>query len=115
MDQDRTALRRHMPILFLCILLVILSVLGAILLRRRHVIAAFGNSPLPSPTEAARRQVYHSRFTETPIPTLPSPYLSSPAPTAAPAARPTPAPTATGLLGGKYAWRFTKEDRKSVV
>ncbi|MBR0206158.1 MAG: phosphodiester glycosidase family protein [Clostridia bacterium] len=110
MDQDRTALRRHMPILFLCILLVILSVLGAILLRRRHVIAAFGNSPLPSPTEAARRQVYHSRFTETPIPTLPSPYLSSPAPTAAPAARPTPAPTAAGLLGGKYAWRFTKEE-----
>ncbi len=51
-----------------------------------------------------------SRFTETPAPTLSSPLLFSPAPDPESTAIPTTPPTpANGLLGGKYAWRFTDE------
>ena len=101
--------RKHGLILILCLLLAILAACAAFLLRYRPLKAASA-APTPIPAQGIQKRTYISKFQETPVPTLPSPYLYSPAPTPVPAAEPTATPTATGLLGGKYAWRFTSEE-----
>ncbi len=103
------ASRKRGPILILCLLLAILAACAAFLLKWQRE-KAMTAAPPPVPVQAVQKRTYTSKFTETPIPALPSPYLWSPAPTAISAAEPTPAPTPAGLLGGKYAWRFSEEE-----
>lgn len=109
MNTTRAASGRHVPVLFLSVLFVILAVCAALLLYWRHVYSDY-TEPAPLSTQAPQQRVYLSRYTETPVPTLPGPYLSSPAPSPEPTASPTPAPAKNGLLGEKYAWRFTEDE-----
>ena len=99
--------QKRWPIPVLCLLLAILAACAAFLLRWRRSKAA---AMEPAPVQAIQSRAYVSKFRETPVPTLPLPYLSSPAPTPVPGATPAPAPTADGLLGGKYAWRFSSDE-----
>ncbi len=101
--------RKHVSILFLCVLLLLLAVCGSFLLQRRGRIAVSAE-PSPLPLQTAERRSYTSRYADTPVPTLPSPYLSTPAPSVSPQAVLSPAPTVVGLLGGKYAWRFSDRE-----
>ena len=101
--------KKRMSLLFLCLLLAILAVCGSFLLRWRHEKKAAAISE-PVPVLAVQERTYVSKFTQTPVPDLPSPALHSPVPTAAPASLPTPVPALRGLLGDKYAWRFTDEE-----
>ena len=103
------ASRKHGPILILCLLLAILAACAAFLIRWQRLKAASAAST-PVSVQAVQKRSYVSKFTQTPVPTLPSPYLCTPAPTAVPAAESSPAPTPAGLLGGKYAWRFSAEE-----
>ena len=99
--------QKRWPIPVLCLLLAILAACAAFLLRWRRSKAA---AMEPAPVQAIQSRAYISKFRETPVPTLPLPYLSSPAPTPVPGATPAPAPAADGLLGGKYAWRFSSDE-----
>ena len=75
-------------------------------------------APAPSPEAAATASpvptrvpiLYHSQVDPTPCPTLPAPLLYSTAPTSEPTPSPAPTPRPEGLLGGKYAWRFTDKE-----
>ena len=100
--------KKRTAILFVCLLFALLLACGLYLLRWRRMKAASAE-PASQPISVLQ-QKYMSRYPETPVPTLPSPYLSTPAPTAEPAVEPSPAPQAEGLLGGKYAWRFSQEE-----
>ena len=99
--------QKRWPIPVLCLLLAILAACAAFLLRWRRSKAV---AMEPAPVQAIQGRAYISKFRETPVPTLPLPYLSSPAPTPVPGATPAPAPAADGLLGGKYAWRFSSDE-----
>lgn len=100
------AANKRGPLLLLCLLIAVFAFCGAFLLRwHRSKAVAAEPEALIVPTIQGR--TYAARTTETPLPTLPGAYLSSPGPTAEPGATPAPTPTPTGLLGGKYAWRFT--------
>ena len=100
--------KKRAPVFFLCLLSVVLIGCGLYLFEWRRSKAA--SLELSSPSlQPLQQRMYTSRYTETPIPTMPGPYLSSPAPSEAPSASPTPAPTAVGLLGEKYAWQFSGE------
>ena len=101
--------KKRASLLLLCFLLIIMVLCGTFLLRWRRSKQATAVSE-PIPVLAVQERTYVSKFTQTPVPDLPSPRLYSPAPSPAPTAVPTPAPTAEGLLGGKYAWRFTDEE-----
>ena len=107
--------RRNAPILLLCLLLFVMAACAAYLLRWRDVgsMEAVAPEPTSHPQTNAPKRSYTSRYAPTPVPTMPSPYLATAAATqsATPAPTETPAPTPTpeGLLGGKYAWRFTEE------
>lgn len=110
MNDHRAASGRHVPVLYLSMLLVFLALCAFVLLLGRYAYSDLAEAEaVPRPTEAEVRQVYHSRFTETPVPTIEGAWLFSPAPTAVPAAVPAATPLPGGLLAGKYAWRFTKE------
>ena len=111
MNDTRAASGRHVPVLFLAVVFVILAVLAAVLLYWRHVYS----DPVPAsaqahPASTVRQQAYLARYSETPVPTLPGPYLSSPVPVETSAVGAAPSPTPEGLLGGKYAWRFTESE-----
>ena len=96
--------KKHGPFLLLCLLFAILIGCGTYLFQwYRSKIALM--APTPQTIEAMEQRKYTSRYSETPVPTLPSPYLSTPAPKAA--STPAPSPRRDGLLGGKYAWRFS--------
>lgn len=113
MNESRSASGKHKPVLFLSILFLILSAVAILLLYWRHKYAGFADSA-SYPVQTHDQRIYLSKYTETPVPTLPYPYLSSTIPSPTPAATPSPSPEAEGLLGGKYAWRFTeKEDLTS--
>lgn len=101
--------QKHGLILALCLLLAIMAPCAAFLLRYGRS-KAEAVEPTPVPVQAIQSRAYISKFQETPVPTLPSPYLCTPVPTPVPETAPTPAPTAAGLLGGKYAWRFSSEE-----
>ena len=106
MNDTKAASGKHVPVLFLSILFLILSIIAILLLYWRHKYSDFADpSSLPAQTH---QQIYLSRYTETPIPELPYPHLFSPVPGTEPAATPTPSPTTSGLLGEKYAWRFSE-------
>ena len=96
-------------VLVLCLLLAILAACAVFLLRWRRS-KTVSAAPTPIPVQAISKRTYVSKFSETPVPTLPSPYLSSAAPAPSSAAVSTPSPTSSGLLGGKYAWRFSEEE-----
>ena len=98
------------PVLFLCFLFAVLAFCASFLVNRWRRSTNAVAEPAPSPTETISPRKYVSRFTETPIPALPSPLLSSPAPSAEPTATPAPSPSPEGLLGGKYAWRFSDQE-----
>ena len=109
MNVSRTTAKKRMPLLLLSILFVLLAAFATILLywRRQHSAA---EKPADVPIQVLHQRAYLSRYTQTPIPTLPSPYLSSPVPSSEPEITPAPTPTANGLLGGKYAWRFSADE-----
>ena len=65
--------------------------------------------PGPQPTKLPPQRTYAQQYFLTPEPTFSS-YLSSPAPRAEAAATSAPASAPEGLLGNKYAWRFTDEE-----
>ncbi len=100
--------KKRGTILFLCLLTLLLIGCGLYLLHWRRSKATAAD-PAPQPSQTLQQRKYTSRYTQTPVPTLPSPYLSSPAPSQAPAVASTPVPTPDGLLGGKYSWRFSRE------
>ena len=95
--------------LVLCLLFVILAACAAYLLHWHRAKMASAE-PAPSPVQVIQPRTYTSRFTETPVPTLPSPYLYSAAPSPEPAATPDPSPAEKGLLNGQYCWRFSSEE-----
>ena len=68
--------------------------------------ASLASTPLPTQVPV----LYRSRIDPTPCPTLPAPQLNSAPPTAEPTEKPAPTPKPEGLLGGKYAWRFTDKE-----
>ena len=101
--------RKRGMVLLLCLLLSIMIGCGLYLLRWRRE-KAMAAERASQPTVVLQPRKYTSRYAETPIPTLPSPCLFTPAPSAEPAADPAPTPHAEGLLGAKYAWRFSEEE-----
>lgn len=96
------------PVLLLCLLFPILAGCAVFLLLYWHRPASASPEPTPIPVQSIQARTYLSKYTETPAPALPSAYLSTPGPTEAPAAVPTATPAPSGLLGGKYAWRFSE-------
>ncbi len=101
--------KKRGTILFLCLLFVVLIGCALYLLQWRRA-KTLSAEPTPAPMETLEQHRYVSKYTETPVPTLPSPYLNTPAPTAKRTAEPTPTPRSSGLLGNKYAWRFSDEE-----
>lgn len=105
------ASRKNAPVITLCLLFLVLFLCAAYLLnwRRERSVSA---RPTPTPRQTLPERKYASKYTETPVPTLPSPYLYTPAPCAEPVTSftPAPSPLQNGLLGGKYAWRFSNEE-----
>lgn len=97
------------PVLLVCFLFLILGGCAAFLFlyRRPRKQAAVTPTPVPQTTLTARS--YDQRYTETPAPSLPSAYLFTPGPSVEPTSVPAASPTPDGLLGGKYAWRFSEE------
>ncbi len=100
--------KKRAPFLFLCALLLVMTACGVYLLRWHKGKAMFAE-PSPLPAETIAPHTYSSKYVQTPVPTLPSPYLSSPVPSTAPLATPLASPAPSGLLGGQYAWRFSDE------
>lgn len=100
---------RYGSIPLLCVFGVILVGCAAFLLRhwRPQKQAAAAPTPIPA---LAQARTYSSRYTETPIPPLPSAYLATPGPSTEPTGAPAASAAPKGLLGGKYAWRFTDEE-----
>ena len=109
MNTAKAAAGRHVPVLLLAILFVFLAICAAVLMGLRYIYSDYAQLTV-LPTNTPQQRSYLSRYTETPVPTLPGPYLSSPTPSPAPAATHVPSPAPAGLLGGKYAWRFTEEE-----
>ena len=97
------------PILLLCVLILILAGCAVFLLLHRHPLKQANEEPTPIPQTSLVERSYDQRYTETPIPTLPSPYLATPGPSSEPTAAPKASPAPEGLLGGKYPWRFSEE------
>ena len=101
--------RKHASILMLCILFIILSLCAVYLLNWRRESSVLAE-PTLLPSQTLPQRTYTSQFSETPVPTLPGPYLYTSGPSAEPTAAPTPSPAQQGLLGDKYAWRFSDEE-----
>ncbi len=101
---------RYGPLLLLCLLLVVFIGCGAFLLMRLSHPFHLSAEPTAVPASSIQPRRYASRYTETPIPSLPSAPLFTPAPTIEPQATPASSPAPGGLLGSKYAWRFTDEE-----
>ena len=99
--------RIFIPIL--CLLMIIL-VGCALYLAHWGRSKAVSAAATPAPATTVPMRTYVSKFAQTPVPTLPAPYLDSPAPATLPGASPTSAPTPAGLLGGKYSWRFSDKE-----
>ena len=102
--------RARGPILLLCGLFLILAGCASfLLLHWRHPKQA---EPAPTlvPLQTPQPRTYVSKYTTTPAPTLPPTYLATPLPSGSPTAVPTASPAPDGLLGGKYAWRFTDDE-----
>ncbi len=100
--------RKTASLFFLCLALMLLAALAAFIHPWDFSLdAVLEATPSPLPTH---QKQYISRYTETPVPTLPSPYLFSPSPSAKPIATPTVKPKSGGLLGSKYAWRFSDNE-----
>ena len=99
------------PILLLCVLFLILAACGSFLLHWRHSKSMDAEHPTSSPVPTLQERTYRSTYSGAPVPTLPSPYLFTPAPSPKAFTAPSqdPAPVPQGLLGDKYAWRFTDE------
>ncbi len=98
--------KNRSPILLLCLLFIMLIGCGLYLFQWYQDKTASAEPPA-QPAEVVQQRRYTSRYAETPVPTLPSPYLSTPAP--ATVSTPAPTPKKDGLLGGKYSWRFSDE------
>ena len=100
---------RRGPFLLLCLMFLVMTGCAAFLLLhwrgKKPQTAAADPTPVPA---MAQQRSYTSRCTETPAPTLPAGYLATPGPSAAPTAAPLASPTPEGLLGCRYAWRFTE-------
>lgn len=107
MHQFKVSLPKRVTILFPFLFFFVLTLCVSLLSGCHPTHPDDGEqTPLTSPT--AKPRMYVSKYTDTPIPTLPSPYLSTPAPSAE-SVVPSPSPTASGLLGGRYAWRFSEQ------
>lgn len=102
--------RTHGPVLLLCLLLVIFVCCGSFLLVHFRRPVTVATEPTPVPYPPVQQQHYTSQYKGTSVPSLPSDYLYTPGPTLEPAATPTASPASSGLLGGKYAWRFSDEE-----
>lgn len=109
MKADDAATHTRNPLLFLCLLLVALAVCASFFFIHDHR-SSVGEEPAFSPVPTFSQRKYVSRFTQTPVPSLPSVRLSSPAPTAAVSASPIPTLAPVGLLGDKYSWRFSEKE-----
>ena len=96
------------PFLLLLVLFAIFAGCAFFLLRHWRPQPQAAAEPTPVPAMVQER-AYLSKYPGSSIPPLPSPYLSTPGPTLEPEPTPTSSPTPGGLLGGKYAWRFSNE------
>ncbi len=105
MSASNPTSKKRAWVLSLCVIICALAVVWWLKWRRKD---SMMEQP-PISVQAVQQRSYRSRYTETPVPTLPSPYLSTPAPSPEPAATSTLYPT-DGLLGGKYAWRFSDQE-----
>ena len=108
MREKETHSSDRRPLLLLLVLFAIFAGCALFLLRYWRPQQQVAIEPTPVPAMVHER-AYFSRYSETPAPSLPSPYLSTTGPTLEPMAAPTASPTPGGLLGGKYAWRFSDE------
>lgn len=101
--------RKHASVLLLCILFIILTLCAVYLLNWRHESSVLAE-PASLPKQTLPQRTYVSQYAETPVPTITGPYLYTSGPSAEPALTPAPSPAPDGLLGNKYAWRFSDEE-----